>query len=105
MTRFLLFDLDDTLYPPDTGLMDEVRARVLAYVRQWLGLDPTEAEELRRHYLHEYGTTLRGLQIRHQIEAESYLSFVHDLPLEIYLRPNPDLGSVLGGIPLPVHRQ
>jgi putative hydrolase of the HAD superfamily len=101
MTYTLLFDLDETLYPREVGIMDQFRARVLRYICTELRLPRAEAEALRRTYLQEYGTTLRGLQLNHYVDAESYLSYVHDIPLERYLGANPELDTALAGIPLP----
>ena len=100
MTRIVLFDLDETLYSPETGVMDHFRARVLTYLCTRMMLPRAEADALRRKYLQEYGTTLRGLQINHQVDPEEYLRYVHDIPLERYLRANPQLDAVLAGIPL-----
>ena len=41
-----------------------------------------EVDILRRNYFEQYGTTLRGLQIHHQVDTDEYLAYVHDLPLE-----------------------
>lgn len=99
MIRILLFDLDETLYAPQTGVMDRFRARVLHYMRTRLNLTAEEADALRRHYLKEYGTTLRGLQANDPIDPEEFLSFVHDLPLDDILAINPELDAVLAEIP------
>jgi putative hydrolase of the HAD superfamily len=45
-----------------------------------------------------YGTTMRGLQLCHQIDPDEYLAYVHDFPLQEYLGPNPQLDAVLDGI-------
>ncbi len=45
------------------------------------------------------GTTMRGLQIHHQIDTDDYLAYVHDLPLHDYLYPNPQLRSLLTSLP------
>jgi len=98
MIRAILFDLDDTLYPPHAGVMDQIRERMLGYLRTRLNLSPEEANELRRHYFLTYGTTMRGLQIHHQIDADEYLALVHDIRLEDLLQPNEELGAVLAEI-------
>jgi pyrimidine 5'-nucleotidase len=46
-----------------------------------------------------YGTTLRGLQARHQVDVEDFLAFVHDLPLKDYLTPDPIQRSVIASLP------
>jgi len=95
----ILFDLDDTLYPRSAGVLGQVRELILRYMRTRLSLAPDEAEALRRHYLQAYGTTMRGLQIHHQIDADEFLEYVHDIPLDNYLQPNPALDRALASLP------
>jgi putative hydrolase of the HAD superfamily len=98
MIRTILFDLDDTLYPPNAGIMAEIRDRILEYVIVRLELPPDEASTLRSKYLQEYGTTMRGLQVNHQIDAEDYLHFVHDFAPSDYLQANAALDAMLASI-------
>jgi putative hydrolase of the HAD superfamily len=99
MIRYILFDLDDTLYPRHTGIMDQIRILMLRYLRTQFNLSPDEADALRRHYFQTYGTTMRGLQINHHIDPDGFLDYVHDIPLHEYLQPNPELDRVLASIP------
>jgi putative hydrolase of the HAD superfamily len=98
--RYILFDLDDTLYSRNTGLMPAVGERIRSYMEMCLGLDGQEIERLRRDYMQTYGTSLKGLQANYHIRAEEYLAYVHDLPLEKYISRNPALDRMLGEIPL-----
>lgn len=95
----LLFDLDDTLYPRSAGVMDQIRTRMIRYMCEHMDLTPDAADALRRHYFLAYGTTMRGLQINHHIDPNEFLPFVHDIPLEEYLRPNPALDAALDALP------
>jgi putative hydrolase of the HAD superfamily len=99
MIHTILFDLDETLYPRHAGIMDEIRRLMLSYLRTHFDLSLEEANELRREYFVAYGTTLRGLQINHQIDPEGYLDHVHDIPLHQYLQPNPQLDAILASLP------
>ncbi|MFQ6057550.1 MAG: pyrimidine 5'-nucleotidase [Anaerolineae bacterium] len=96
--KYILLDLDDTLYPRDSGIMQRVSQLILEYMEQRLGLEPSRAADLRREYLRRYGTTMRGLQIDYEIDADDYLTYVHDFPVEDYLQPNPELDCMLGRI-------
>jgi putative hydrolase of the HAD superfamily len=98
MIRTLLFDLDDTLYPPGSGIMEDIRRNIHSYILTFLGLTDQDAEALRRRYFQEYGTTMRGLQVNHHIDADEFLHYVHDIPIEAYLEPNPQLEAVLAGL-------
>jgi putative hydrolase of the HAD superfamily len=99
MINIILFDLDDTLYPRHVGIMDYLRDLIMSYMQEQLNLSTTEADALRQHYFQVYGTTMRGLQVNHHIDPDEYLHYVHDIPLEQLLQPNPRLDSVLAGLP------
>ncbi|HEU0297546.1 MAG TPA: pyrimidine 5'-nucleotidase [Anaerolineales bacterium] len=95
----LFFDLDDTLYPSSTGLWIAIKERMNLYMRERMGIPETDVPALREQYFKMYGTTLRGLQARHNVDVEDYLAFVHDLPLKDYLRPNPIQREILASLP------
>lgn len=99
MIRTILFDLDETLYARSTGVMEQIRTRILRYLQERLKLSAEEAVALQRHYHQLYGTTMRGLQLNHHIDAEEYLRYVHNIPLHKYIRPNPELAAVLTSLP------
>ena len=98
--KFIIFDLDDTLYSRDTGLMREVGHRIQLWLHNHLGLSWEQATVLRREYYQCYGTTLGGLVAEHDVDAHDYLAFVHDIPVEEYLAPIPALSAMLASIPL-----
>ncbi|HLE13303.1 MAG TPA: hypothetical protein VI776_01040, partial [Anaerolineales bacterium] len=87
----LFIDLDDTIYPNTSGLWGAIRERMTLFMHERLGLSPEVTPELRRSYVDNYGTTLRGLQIHYQVDPWEFLAYVHDLPLEVYLQPDPYL--------------
>src|SRR3989304_2202849 len=97
--QYLILDLDDTLYPRRTGLMEEIGRRILLYLTERMGFSPEESVELRKRFNVQYGTALRGLQIEHTIDPADYLHFVHDVPLQNYLALDPALGAMLSRIP------
>jgi putative hydrolase of the HAD superfamily len=93
------FDLDETLYPPGSGLWSEVRARINAYLHERMGFPLDQVESLRENYFRTYGTTLRGLQAHHQVDMDDYLEFVHSVPIQQYLHPDPELRLAIQKIP------
>ena len=99
MISTILFDLDDTLYPRQAGIMDQIRTLMLSYMRERFNLSPKEADALRQRYFQTYGTTMRGLQINHHIDPDEFLHYVHDIPLDQFLGPNPELDAVLASLP------
>ncbi len=98
----LFFDLDDTLYESGNGLWSAIRDRMSEYMAERLGLPRDEIPVLRRQYYETYGTTLRGLQKHYQVDADDYLAYVHDIPLDVYLHPDLKLRELL--LSLPQHR-
>jgi putative hydrolase of the HAD superfamily len=95
----IFFDLDDTLYSPHTGLWKEIKNRISLYMHERMNIPMDEVPTLREKYFLQYGTTMRGLQANHEIDAEDFLAFVHDLPLKDYLTPNLILHSIIASLP------
>jgi putative hydrolase of the HAD superfamily len=95
----VFFDLDDTLYPHESGLWQAIRDRMRLYMVEQLGLPAEDVPEIQRAYFQAYGTTLRGLQMHYQIDPDAYIAFVHDLPLKEYIQPNPALKDLLESLP------
>ena len=93
-----IFDLDDTLYPPEQGVMALVQARINAFMIDAVGLPADEAKVLQRQFLNEHGTTLAGLMANYAIDPETFLHEVHDVPLDS-LEPNPRLADVIARLP------
>ncbi|PHS23828.1 MAG: pyrimidine 5'-nucleotidase [Robiginitomaculum sp.] len=80
-TREWVFDLDNTLYPPESDLFAQIDQRMTQYVSELLNLPPDEARKIQKAYYAEHGTTMSGLMQEHNIEPDSYLDFVHDIDL------------------------
>jgi putative hydrolase of the HAD superfamily len=93
-----VFDLDNTLYPHDLNLWQQIDERIRAYVSDFLKVSGEEAFRVQKDYYRKYGTTMRGLMTEHGIDPDAYLDFVHKIdhsPLE----PNAALGDALEQLP------
>jgi putative hydrolase of the HAD superfamily len=97
--RVVFFDLDDTLYPPSCGVWPAIGERIQAFLMDRLAVTYDEATRIRRGYFEKYGTTLNGLWHNHSVDPSDYLAFVHDVPLEKMIQPDPDLKSMLRALP------
>lgn len=95
MYKALFFDLDDTLYSHENGLWAAIRERMGQFMAERLSIPPDQVPAIRRQYYERYGTTLRGLQLHYAVDADEYLRYVHDLPLEQYIQPAPRLRQLL----------
>jgi putative hydrolase of the HAD superfamily len=97
--EIIFFDLDATLYPDSNGLWSAILERIDLYMHERMSFAQEDIPRLRYDFFINHGTTLRGLQIHHQIDPIDYLDFVHDLPLQEYLSPDPRLREMLLSIP------
>lgn len=93
-----LFDLDNTLYPVESGFMGQVEGRMTDYVQKLTGLDRAEAYRLQKKYLADHGLTLTGLVKHHGIDPNDYLELFHDLSLES-LSHDPELVEAIARLP------
>jgi len=93
-----LFDLDDTLYPAESGLMAEIGRRMTGYVMQVTGLPYDEAYRLQKTYLAEHGITLRGLMLNHAVDPKAFAAVFHDISLDI-LAHDPALVAAIAALP------
>lgn len=96
--RAWVFDLDNTLYPPEARLFDQIEVRMTDFVQRALGVGRPEADRLRADYWARYGTTLAGLMAEHDVDPAPYLDEVHDIDLS-HLTPDPILAALIGALP------
>ncbi len=73
-----VFDLDNTLYPADCDLWPKIDQRITLFLAHLFGIDGMSARALQKYYYLRYGTTLRGLMVDHDVNAEQFLAFVQE---------------------------
>jgi putative hydrolase of the HAD superfamily len=93
-----LFDLDNTLYPLESGLAGMVSERITGFVAELTGLPRPEAHALQKRYLADYGLTLSGMVAHHGVDPNVYHAMFHDLPLDV-ISPDPALRRALERLP------
>jgi putative hydrolase of the HAD superfamily len=102
MIRYLLFDLDNTLYPASCGIEREIDRRMTAFVSEYLRIPEREAWSLRKVDAIKFGTTLQWLRLEYGFhDMERYFEAVHPADVGSYIRFDPGLIVMLAGIPLP----
>jgi pyrimidine 5'-nucleotidase len=99
MFHTLFFDLDNTLYPKSSGLMDAIRDRIFSYMGNIMGMTESQILKTREYSLKKYGTTLIGLMELYGIDKQHYLDYVHDLVLEDFLIRDSEIVSILNAFP------
>jgi putative hydrolase of the HAD superfamily len=102
MIKYLLFDLDNTLYSARFGLEERVTQRLIQYTAQYLRLSPEDTIALRSEHAANYGTTLEWLMAEKGFtDIEDYYQAVHPENEADELSPDPELRSFLEALPCP----
>ncbi|XP_022930478.1 uncharacterized protein LOC111436918 [Cucurbita moschata] len=74
----LIFDLDDTLYPFNTGISAACKENIEDFLVEKCGFPVTQAPILRTELFKTYGSTLAGLRaLGYDIHEDDYHGFVH----------------------------
>lgn len=97
--KYLLLDVDNTLYPKSSGLDKLLRNRIIRYLSEKHGLTLKEAEEARERYVRKYGLSLPGIMEDFDVDVGEYQEYIHDVDLARYIKPNPVLASILDDLP------
>ena len=93
-----VFDLDNTLYPHDLNLGQQIDDRIRAFVSEFLGCSKDDAFRMQKDNYKRYGTTMRGLMAEHGMKPDDFLEFVHKIDHSPLL-PNPELGAAIEKLP------
>lgn len=93
-----LFDLDNTLYPAESGFMSAIVDRMTDFVERVTGLPRDEAYRLQKAYLAAHGLTLKGMMLNHGVDPAEFHAIFHDLSLEALSR-DADLLAALERLP------
>jgi putative hydrolase of the HAD superfamily len=89
-----LFDLDNTLYSGKTKVFEQVDKKMSKFISDKLNVNLEEAKKIQKSYFYEYNTTLNGMIKNHQIDADEFLDFVHDIDVD-FLKKDIKLGDEL----------
>lgn len=93
-----VFDLDNTLYPPEARLFDQIEVRMTDWVMQALGVSRGDADRMRQEYWRDHGTTLAGLMRLHDVDPAPYLTHVHEIDMT-HLERDPELAAHIRALP------
>jgi len=102
MIRYVLFDLDNTLYPSDVGMEEDTMRRIADYSAKFLGVSAERALEMRRERIRLYGTTLEWLMAEKGLaDVDDYYAYIHPDGEEENLKPDPAIRDFIQGLPIP----
>lgn len=102
MIRYILFDLDNTLYPSSFGLEEQVSQRIQQFTAGFLGCTAEEARQRRQDRIHLYGTTLEWLMAEEGLsDIEAYYSVIHPEGEADTLEPSAEIRAFIQSLPIP----
>lgn len=93
-----IFDLDNTLYPPECDLFAQIDEKMCDFIMRLLEVDAVEARRVQKDFYVEHGTTLAGLMAVHGIEPGRFLAHVHDIDVGV-VAPDAALGRAIAALP------
>jgi len=100
--KYLLFDLDNTLYSCRYGLEDNVSMRIRKFASALLGISQEEIRQIRKGNIRRYGTCLEWLmEEKGFTDTESYMAAIHPAGEADSLKRDDKLRTLLANIPLP----
>lgn len=76
-----VFDLDNTLYPSQSEILDRVHDKINAFIMDYFKISLEEAEQRRKGFYKKYGTTLHGMMSEHKINPDEYLRTIHEVDI------------------------
>ena len=84
--KYLLLDLDGVCYGKHNNyslekVFGQVSNRMTEFISEKLKINFKEAKKLQTDYFYKYNTSLNGLMIHHDIQAEEFLKYVHTIDL------------------------
>ncbi|KAI7820543.1 HAD-like domain-containing protein, partial [Gamsiella multidivaricata] len=83
------FDIDNCLYPKDTGIPDMMRQKIEQYFHD-VGIESTQVHDISYRYYIDYGLAIRGLVVHHPDDKVDGA-----LPLEDLLHENIPLRDMI----------
>jgi putative hydrolase of the HAD superfamily len=80
MKPLWIFDLDNTLHDANVHVFPHINLAMTRYIADRLSVSEDLAHDLREHYWHRYGATLKGLVRHHGVDERHFLWHTHQFP-------------------------
>jgi putative hydrolase of the HAD superfamily len=93
-----VFDLDNTLYPASFGIIEQAREKVVVYMSDFLNITKEESIDLYRELHKDYGSIMRGLMIKHNLQPKDLFETMRNLDFSRVV-PNVHLSQALSKLP------
>ncbi|MGB0541376.1 MAG: pyrimidine 5'-nucleotidase [Hyphomicrobiales bacterium] len=78
-----VFDLDNTLYPPEENIFSQIDEKMTSFIAENLKISHEEAFNIQKQNFIDHGTTLAGFMNtgNNKINPDKFLEYVHDINL------------------------
>ena len=95
-----IFDLDNTLYPPEENIFSQIDQKMTSFIANNLKISNEEAFNIQKQNFIDHGTTLAGFMNsgNDKIDPDKFLEYVHDINLNSLQEDN-DLRKILLFLP------
>lgn len=95
-SKIWLFDYDLTLYGEEERfVLNSLDHRIAEFVQKTVGGTFESATEIRKDYLHRFGTTLSGLMAMNGTAPDDFFDFIHEPEYLIYPKVSPEKFALL----------
>ena len=89
-----VFDLDNTLYAVTPEMSLEINQLMSGFISGFLGVDGEEARRIQKAYFRQYGLTVRGLILNHELDPQDYMDHMSQMDLS-QIGPDPRLARAI----------
>jgi putative hydrolase of the HAD superfamily len=93
--QYLIFDLDNTLYSKESGMLKHIDQRIDDYIKDRLNLPLEQVTRIRTEYWRKYGTTLGGMVIQHRIDPQDYINYAFGFDVNHFIHTDSKLRLML----------
>jgi len=95
-SKIWLFDYDLTLYGEEERfVLNSLDHRIAEFVQKTVGGTFESATEIRKDYLHRFGTTLSGLIAMNGTAPDDFFDFIHEPEFLVYPKVSPEKFALL----------
>ena len=98
MKKTLFFDLDETLYSENIGILKDIKNRIVVYVAEFLNVPLSQSLTICNNLKRRYGYVLKGLIINFNIDPQDFIDYIHNVNVEKYFSSDIKLKTILNSI-------
>lgn len=75
--KVVVFDMDDTLYPTESGVKSQITARIRQFIQKIVGCSEENARAMARSWYRSHNSALQGLMDNYSIQPDLFMHEVY----------------------------